>query len=764
MFKYIRSRTIRASAACASILLATLLSFTLSCQGGRAGFDHVGSSPKTPLPEAGPAAAPGGSSLPALPSPAQLARSTSELPAYFAVGGHTPTGLLPVSRCDTSSFDRAVFSPVQAPGEGLDKLAYAGYMLRPHDEDNGAKELDFQWFKAPQGNADFWVGLADFKHNRWIWLPGPAENGSLDIAASFEDYLTPTGELFLEVLICGQESVELQSLKLGEPTADIELFANPEAAIDSLDTELSVYFYVLGDEVSFYEWDLDEDGIYEIAGETTYTCQHVYDTLGSHFPRVRVHCVSGRVYSASRKLVVIKPGNLSPQAELTADPPAGDGPLEVTVSAAGSFDPEGGLLQYEWDLNADGEFELSTGTRSFVTTTLGRAGPNTLRAKVIDEYLAWAEAEVTVNLAQGWDVQPIAGSADCETDVSLAVVGSGPGRHPALVSIDSLTRDLVYFDGAPDASSFSLPVKLGNGACDKPTLFDVDGAPAIAYSRVNSSVAPAQKNLRYVRALDANGATWPLSVLVGADIANYDLHAAVINSRPALVSLDDDGQVWFARASDSAGLLWPEPQIVHTETGSMKVFSTRLLSATNKIPSIFFGQYGYEGILADTETVQLPAVDLSASSFAAPVKIMDHRGTNIRPVYNQNNICIAACDGWEPFDGLVFASNPDGGAASWLPTQKLDLQHSAGRALDMQIFQGRPLLVYARGKSWNEPTGQLLARQALDAAGAVWEDPVVIEPHYCVDDGCSLVICLDGSPVVAYRNGEKELLYTARLH
>ncbi len=48
-----------------------------------------------------------------------------------------------------------------------------------------------------------------------------------------------------------------------------------------------------------------------------------------------------------------------PMAFVSADPSFGFPPLEVEFDASSSFDPDGGLIvQYDWDLDDDGTYEL----------------------------------------------------------------------------------------------------------------------------------------------------------------------------------------------------------------------------------------------------------------------------------------------------------------------------------------------------------------------------------------------------------------------
>ena len=77
--------------------------------------------------------------------------------------------------------------------------------------------------------------------------------------------------------------------------------------------------------------------------------------------------------------------NDRPLVQLVATPSTVATGQTLTLSAAGSSDPDGTIVEYRWDLDADGSFETSTGTTP--TTSAGgfpNAGTMSLSVKVID--------------------------------------------------------------------------------------------------------------------------------------------------------------------------------------------------------------------------------------------------------------------------------------------------------------------------------------------------------------------------------------------
>src|SRR3954454_6930303 len=66
------------------------------------------------------------------------------------------------------------------------------------------------------------------------------------------------------------------------------------------------------------------------------------------------------------------PGNKAPQASFTTTPSSSSSaPLTVAFNAAGSVDPEGTALKYDWDFTNDGTFDATGVTASFTYTALG---------------------------------------------------------------------------------------------------------------------------------------------------------------------------------------------------------------------------------------------------------------------------------------------------------------------------------------------------------------------------------------------------------
>jgi len=95
-----------------------------------------------------------------------------------------------------------------------------------------------------------------------------------------------------------------------------------------------------------------------------------------------------------------------PVVQLAATPATVDVGQQVSLSAAGSADPDGAIAEYRWDLDANGSFETTTGTGTSVTAgPFPNAGVITLRVKAIDD-----SGEATVRGVNVTVVDPTGGT------------------------------------------------------------------------------------------------------------------------------------------------------------------------------------------------------------------------------------------------------------------------------------------------------------------------------------------------------------------
>ena len=92
--------------------------------------------------------------------------------------------------------------------------------------------------------------------------------------------------------------------------------------------------------------------------------------MGDHVVKVRATDSFGASDVAQ---VSVTSTNQAPAAAITTTPeqPSGPAPFAVDFSAAGSTDPNGQPLSFEWDLDDDGAFDDATGVTASRTYPVG---------------------------------------------------------------------------------------------------------------------------------------------------------------------------------------------------------------------------------------------------------------------------------------------------------------------------------------------------------------------------------------------------------
>lgn len=108
-----------------------------------------------------------------------------------------------------------------------------------------------------------------------------------------------------------------------------------------------------------YEWDLDGDGVFNETGaeadaEGSTTVTYTYSNNGVFDAKVRVTDDDGATDTDAIQITV----NAPPIADLRipTGQESGDTPHPVSFDASGSDDPDGTIENYEWDFDADGNF------------------------------------------------------------------------------------------------------------------------------------------------------------------------------------------------------------------------------------------------------------------------------------------------------------------------------------------------------------------------------------------------------------------------
>lgn len=120
-----------------------------------------------------------------------------------------------------------------------------------------------------------------------------------------------------------------------------------------------------------YEWDLNGDGTFEDDSGTTPNNSTILTENGVYNLMVKIHDDEGATAKAIVPVVVGTPPTAKLKTSIDTDdtPPqrVSEDPSPITFDASESFDIDGQITDFSWDINNDGVFEISTGLSPFLS-------------------------------------------------------------------------------------------------------------------------------------------------------------------------------------------------------------------------------------------------------------------------------------------------------------------------------------------------------------------------------------------------------------
>jgi len=146
--------------------------------------------------------------------------------------------------------------------------------------------------------------------------------------------------------------------------------------------------------VAQYAWDLDGNGSFETGPTSTPTTTHTFANPGSYNVGLQVKDNLGLTDMIAKVINVTAP----PVAAIGATPQPARPGKTVTFSAAGSSDPDGEIVKYEWDIDGSPGYEMGTGVTPSASTTYGQPTEFTARLRVTDNVGATAVATMPVSV------------------------------------------------------------------------------------------------------------------------------------------------------------------------------------------------------------------------------------------------------------------------------------------------------------------------------------------------------------------------------
>ena len=160
------------------------------------------------------------------------------------------------------------------------------------------------------------------------------------------------------------------------PLPDVA-FAFSNACEDSTVTFTSSSTVASGS-IVLYEWDFDNDGVFDVSGSTESTVNHVYSTFGSYSVKLRLTTDNGCQDSLTQ-VIDIHP---NPVADFTFSNVCEDS--TVTFNSTSTV-ATGSIVLYEWDFDNDGIFDVSGSTETTPSHVYAVSGSYTVVLRVTSD-------------------------------------------------------------------------------------------------------------------------------------------------------------------------------------------------------------------------------------------------------------------------------------------------------------------------------------------------------------------------------------------
>jgi PKD repeat protein len=193
-------------------------------------------------------------------------------------------------------------------------------------------------------------------------------------------------------------------------------------------------------------WDLDGNGHFDTTGEDV---SHRYDKPGRYTVKLKV-TDAGKHTSTATTTVTVN-ANRAPVAAIHL-PTDATVNQSVTATAAGSSDPDGHIVRYDWDMNGDGDFGQDGASHSYTYTQPGDYVA-TLKVTDNDGNSAIAHATIHVHDYAGPQSRLSCNASDVASGTTVACHADDSGSPTRIVKHEwDMNDDGSYSTGGTDSS------------------------------------------------------------------------------------------------------------------------------------------------------------------------------------------------------------------------------------------------------------------------------------------------------------------------
>jgi len=344
---------------------------------------------------------------------------------------------------------------------------------------------------------------------------------------------------------------------------------------------------------------------------------------------------------------------------------------------------------------------------------------------------------ISVNTIKGWHLSQVDEAGDVGSYNSLAQIN---GR-PAIAYYDYTNRYLKYVR-ASDAKGYSWPTPMSIGViadastpvCYGISLAWINGSyPGIAFSGEKS----ANWQEGYVLATNSNGTSWGSFISLSQGSCSQP-SLAVVASNPAIACVNAD--TYFYRATNATGSAWNAQQTVETSTPP---YGCQLAVVNGNPAIVYCHRTPYPGM--DEQVTYVRAGDAVGDSWGTPVRL-DTANSMVDDislcVINGNPAVAYIANDDTTAWGVHYIRANNANGTSWPAGSKVIDNKNRGSCALTEI-SGRPAVAYVAGCSGS----QLMFVRASDTTGGTWPTPMLVDAHICGD--CDMIE-LGGKPGISY--------------
>jgi PKD repeat protein len=435
-------------------------------------------------------------------------------------------------------------------------------------------------------------------------------------------------------------------------------------------------------------------------------------------------------------------GNVDPFAEFSANPQTGAPGAAVQLDASASYDTDGTIVRYEWDLDDDGVFEVDNGSNPMAQTTLPfPEGSIDVALRVTDDDGALGYKVVTLTGFVSGPEVPVEIAPEAASVNSLVMVNGNPAI------LFEGPGDIEYIRANdPAGNSWSSPVQVYDTGFDVARLAVVNGKPAV--------VVPAQgpDQLLYIAAADANGLSWNDPIVAFAGYGSVYPRLAEVNGVPAIAYSTGNPGLFYVQAQNPGGTSWGTPLSIDNRF----VYASGAVSFTVVAgrPAI-----GY-AVQDDNGLYYVHALDADGVSWDAPIAVA--------PATSNFFSALTVVDGKPAMVGyspnldeyFYFVRASDSYGNTWIPRIPVISGYAGSMSRNSFAVVGNmPTFVYS-----DSGPARLEIVCATESDGSIWAAPELLFELATVNNPSPAIADVAGKLGMAFRdnNGSSDALYFYR--